>query len=99
MKLLPDSIPCLIGAFALSGCGEPSSSYSLPPVGTATDLTAYRGEPAAQVETSIRALGYERVRTSDTTAFWFNRETGACARIETNEGRYTAIDMLPAQDC
>ncbi|TMV08909.1 hypothetical protein FGK63_07255 [Ruegeria sediminis] len=99
MKLLPGSIPCLVGAMALSGCDTPAPSASLPPVGTATDLTAYQGEPAAQLETSIRALGYERVRTNDTTAFWFNRETGACARIETNEGRYTAIDMLPAQDC
>jgi hypothetical protein len=47
----------------------------------------------------IQNLGYERVRTKGLTAYWFNRETGACAAITTSEGRYSNIEMLPAEDC
>ncbi len=39
----------------------------------------------------IQNLGYELVRTDGLTGFWFNRGTGACARITTSEGRYSNV--------
>ncbi len=45
------------------------------------------------------ALGYELIRTERLTAWWFNRDTGACARIKTSDGRYSDVPMLPAEDC
>ena len=47
----------------------------------------------------IQALGYELIRTDGLTAFWFNRSTGACARIATDQGRYADVTMLAFDEC
>ena len=86
----------------LAACDEaPSSAPSTgqPAVGSATDLTAFEGARAGQAEMGIQNLGYELIRSEGLTSFWFNRDTGACARITTAEGRYSEVTMLPAGDC
>ncbi len=88
---------------AVAGCVETSSptapSTDQPSVGSSTDLSAFEGARAGQAEMGIQNLGYELIRTDGLTAFWFNRSTGACARIATADGRYSDVTMLPAADC
>ncbi len=88
---------------AVAGCVETSSPTApptgQPSVGSSTDLTAFEGARAGQAEMGIQNLGYELIRTDGLTAFWFNRGTGACARITTSDGRYSDVAMLPAEDC
>ncbi len=85
---------------ALSGCVDTSSpATQQPSVGSSSDLTAFEGARAGQAEMGIQNLGYELIRTEGLTAFWFNRSTGACARITTSDGRYSDVTMLPAGDC
>ena len=97
------SIKFAIGAAALlglAGCEEASSPEpGQPSVGSSSDLTAFEGARAGQAEMGIQNLGYELIRTEGLTAFWFNRDTGACARITTSDGRYSDVTMLPAEDC
>lgn len=90
----------LIGITALAGCMEDTgSTTSTPAVGSSSDLSSFQGARAGQAEMGIQSLGYEAVRTEGLTTWWFNRSTGACARIVTSDGRYSQVDMLPAQDC
>lgn len=87
-------------ALPLAACVQESTpSTSLPQTGSSTDLSSFQGARAGQAENGIRALGYENVRSEGLTNYWFNRSTGACARIVTAEGRYSSVTMLPAQDC
>ena len=30
---------------------------------------------------------------------WWNAKTGVCVKVHVSQGRYRAIDMLPAADC
>ncbi len=83
----------------LAACVEETPQPGLPALGSATDLTAFQGARAGQAEMGITNLGYELIRTEGLTAYWFNRSTGACARIVTGDGRYQSVTMLPAQDC
>lgn len=88
------------GLMALSGCVEVAPAEpGVPSVGSKYDLSAFEGARAGQAEMGIMALGYEAVRYKGLTAFWLNRETGACARITTADGRYSNIKMLPTGDC
>ncbi|SEA99381.1 hypothetical protein [Rubrimonas cliftonensis] len=105
----------LIGGFAaiaaLAGCvvatdggtaqQQPATpqAESVPAVGSASDLSAFQGARAGQSEMGIQNLGYEPVRMQGLTTWWFNRQTGACARIRTANGRYEEVTMLPAEDC
>ncbi len=86
---------------ALMGCVEeaPYVGSSMPTIGSSTDVTAFEGVGAGQGEGGLQALGYEAIRTQGLTTWWFNRETGACARIRTSDGRYAVVTMLPAGDC
>ena len=70
-----------------------------PAVGSSTDVTDFEGARAGQAEGGLQALGYEPVRTEGLTTFWYNYDTGACARIRTSNGRYSDVTMLPAGDC
>ena len=90
-----------IAALGLAACDAPSPSPdpAQPAVGSSTDLTAFEGARAGQAEMGIQNLGYELVRSEGLTSFWFNRTTGACARITTTDGRYSDVTMLPAEDC
>ena len=86
----------------LAGCveeAEYSEASSLPAVGSASDLSSFEGARAGQAEMGIQNLGYQAVRTEGLTTWWFNRATGACARVVTADGRYSEIDMLPAGNC
>jgi len=91
---------CLVAIASAAGCATTTTtSPGQPAVGSSTDLAAFEGARAGQAEMGIQNLGYELVRTEGLTAYWFNRQTGACAAITTSEGRYSNIDMLPAEDC
>jgi hypothetical protein len=101
----------LLAAAALIGLGgcvvennpQPAPSQppatSAPTVGSASDLSSFEGARAGQAEMGVTNLGYEPTRTEGLTTWWFNRETGACARITTSDGRYSDVTMLPAEDC
>ncbi len=90
-----------LAVIGLSACDEPSPSTApgQPAVGSSSDLSAFEGARAGQAELGIQNLGYELIRSEGLTSYWFNRDTGACARITTAEGRYSDVTMLPAQDC
>ena len=51
------------------------------------------------IATGANVAIYELIGTEGLPAYWFNRSTGACARITTSDGRYSDVTMLPAQDC
>lgn len=94
----------IMGAAALTlvaGCVEETATpeQGMPSVGSAYDLSAFEGARAGQAEGGIRALGYEPIRSEGLTTYYFNRSTGACARITTSDGRYSDVTMLPAEDC
>ncbi len=90
-----------ISALGLAACDTPSPSTEpgQPTVGSSTDLTAFEGARAGQAEMGMQNLGYELIRSEGLTSFWFNRDTGSCARITTADGRYSDVTMLPAEDC
>ena len=88
----------IILAGSLAACTSDSTSTA-PSVGSSSDLSAFEGAKAGQAEMGIQNLGYERIRSQGLTSYWFNRSTGACARIVTSDGRYSDIKMLPSGDC
>ena len=84
----------------LSACVEErGAAGGRPQVGNEHDLSSFQGARAGQAEGGLMTLGYEPIRTTGLTTWWFNRSTGACAQIVTSNGRYTSISMLPAEDC
>ena len=84
---------------ALAACDATSTAPGPLAMDEAADLASFEGARAGQAEMGIQNLGYELVRTEGLTAFWFNRETGACPRITTSQGRYSDVTMLPSGDC
>ncbi len=97
-------IKLTLGAFALAGlagCMETAAPVETgrPAVGSEYDLSSFQGAKAGQAEMGIMNLGYERIRSKGLTSWYFNRDTGACARITTSNGRYSEVTMLPAEDC
>ncbi|QPZ91012.1 hypothetical protein [Thioclava electrotropha] len=84
------------GGGAMDGAPQESG---MPSVGSPTDLTDFVGAPAGQAEGGLQALGFDSIRSEGLTTFWFNRETGACAKITTSDGKFSEITMLPAEDC
>lgn len=89
----------LLATLSLSACAEDSGLSSAPAVGNSSDLSSFEGAKAGQAEMGIQNLGFEPVRSEGLTTWWFNRDTGACARITTSDGRYADVDMLPTGDC
>jgi hypothetical protein len=91
------------GLVMLAACvedtGSSTPSAGMPAVGSSTDVTAFKGAGAGQAEGGLRALGYENIRSEGLTSYWFNRETGACARITTSNGVYSDVTMLAADEC
>ena len=75
------------------------AASAAPTVGSPTDVSSFEGARAGQAEGGLRNLGYEPIRSEGLTTWWFNRASGACARIRTANGRYEEVTMLPAQDC
>ncbi len=94
-------IAALLGAtvLPLAACVEDTGTAGTPAVGNAYDLSSFQGARAGDAEMGIRALGFEQIRYNGLTSWWFNRDTGACARITTSQGRYSEVTMLPAEDC
>lgn len=88
-----------VASLPLVACDAGTVSRGAPAVGSATDLSSFVGARAGQAEMGLQNLGYDAVRTEGLTAFWFNRATGACARIVTGDGRYQSVTMIPAEDC
>ena len=88
---------------AIAGCvedtGASAPAAGQPSVGSSSDVSSFEGARAGQAEGGLRALGYEPIRSEGLTTYWFNRSTGACARITTSDGRYSDVTMLPAEDC
>jgi len=72
---------------------------SAPTVGSSSDLSSFEGARAGQAEMGIQSLGFELIRSEGLTSYWLNKDTGACARITTSEGRYSDVPMLPSGDC
>jgi len=95
------TIAPLLALAAFAGCVETADTAPAgrPAVGSPTDLTAFEGARAGDAEMGIIALGFEQIRYEGLTSWYFNRDTGACARITTSEGRYSDVTMLPAGDC
>lgn len=89
----------VLAMVALTACVDDGASVGQPSVGNSSDLSSFEGARAGQAEMGIQNLGYELVRTEGLTAYWFNRSTGACARVVTADGRYSSVDMLPSGDC
>jgi hypothetical protein len=98
---MPMKYPALtLAAFTLLACDDAATTAtSSPAVGSASDLSSFEGARAGQAEMGIQTLGYEAIRSEGLTTWWFNRQTGACARITTSDGRYSDVTMLPAEDC
>ncbi|WP_254442665.1 hypothetical protein [Ruegeria arenilitoris] len=90
-----------VAALGLAACDTPSTSIKpgQPAIGSSSDLTAFEGARAGQAEMGIQNLGYELIRSEGLTSFWSNRDSGACARITTADGRYSDVTMLPSEDC
>ncbi|WP_245306324.1 hypothetical protein [Roseovarius aestuariivivens] len=82
------------GGGAMAGSEE-----AAPSAGSPSDVTGFVGARAGQAEGGLAALGFEAIRSEGLTTFWFNRDTGACARITTSDGVFSDIEMLPAEDC
>ncbi len=99
MKTTLKSIVCLAAITPIAACVEETGTAGRPAVGSEYDLSQFQGARAGQAEMGIQNLGYELIRTEGLTAYWFNRSTGACARIVTSDGRYSSVTMLPADDC
>lgn len=89
----------VVALIPLTACVEDTGSSGTPAVGTSSDLSAFQGARAGQAEMGITNLGYELVRTEGLTQFWFNRSTGACARLVVGDGRYQSVTNVPPGDC
>ncbi len=98
MKIMT-TIVALASLIVLSACVQDSGSPGQSSVGTSSDLSSFVGARAGQAEMGIQNLGYELIRTDGLTGYWFNRQSGSCAAITTADGRYSSINMLPAEDC
>ncbi len=85
--------------FGAAACQEVDTTVGTPSVGSSSDLSSFEGAKAGQAEMGIQSLGYELIRSEGLTSYWFNRGTGACARITTSDGRYSDVTMLPSGDC
>lgn len=81
------------------------SGPSAQPVsgGTAADLSDLVGAKAGQAEGELNRRGYQYAKgtTSGDTKYgaWFNKSTGRCVMVRTEQGRYRSIVNAPASDC
>lgn len=109
MRVMP-----LIAGFALLGllaaCGgqtaapaQPAPATAAPAagpsVGSATDVTSFKGARAGQAEGGLARLGYAPARTQGLTTWWLNSGSGACARMTTADGRFSDVRMVPVAEC
>ena len=64
-----------------------------------TGLESFEGARAGQAEMGIQALGYEIVENQGLTNLWYNKMTGQCYAVTTNQGRYASIKARDASEC
>lgn len=92
-SLLP---PALLLAAIISTA--PAHAQSTPP-----DLSDLVGARGAGGETQLQARGYSfvTVNTVGTTkwSFWWSDRQRQCVQIATSDGRYSAIQRVPDQNC
>ncbi len=80
-------------------CLATVTAYAQPPA----DVEDLVGARAAGGETQMQARGYSFVRVNTVRdqkwSFWWNERTQQCASISTMDGRYAAINKVPAANC
>ncbi len=64
------------------------------------DLVGARGSSG---ETQMEARGYQYVKGNtvrgEKWGFWWSQEQGECVQVATSDGRYSAIQSVPAANC
>ena len=86
-----------MAAIALSGSA--ASALAQAPSGL-SDLVGIRGSSG---ETQMEARGYALIKTipvrDQKWSYWWSRDQGQCVQVATSDGRYSAINQVPAQNC
>ncbi|OYX93277.1 MAG: hypothetical protein B7X90_17130 [Novosphingobium sp. 17-62-19] len=90
--------PIVIAALLASTAHvQTASAQGVPEL---ADLVGARG---AGGETQLQARGYEATNSSTVGdqryTFWWNQRKGQCVSVATMEGRYSAIQPVPAGNC
>jgi len=109
---MPRTLLLIAVPLALAGCGGPPAApapagpvaaAAPPPAGarpaSGSDVTAFRGAPAASGALGLRTFGFEPAGRRAGAERWENRATGACAEVVSEGGRFTSVVMLPAGTC
>ncbi|WP_138465003.1 hypothetical protein [Poseidonocella sp. HB161398] len=106
MTLLKASAGLGLALFALAACepmaqmtGGGGSGGGLSSGGSGTDLTPFQGRAVEGSAGPISGLGFEKTRDSGGVAYWYNSMTAACARMETGDGVYQSVVMVPHGEC
>jgi hypothetical protein len=70
---------------------------------TPSDLGDLVGARGSSGETQMQARGYAFVKTTTVRdakwSYWWSRDQGQCVQIATSDGRYSAINLVPAPNC
>lgn len=87
----------LMGIVLLAACAAPASAQTPADVADLVDARAAGGE------TQLEARGYRFITVNtvrDTKwSFWWNERRRQCVSVATNDGRYSAIESVPAANC
>ncbi|WP_185830072.1 MULTISPECIES: hypothetical protein [Stenotrophomonas] len=88
-------VPAVIGVLlAVAGGASAQTPSAL------ADLVGARGSSG---ETQLEARGYQFVKSNTVRdqkwAFWWSRDQAQCVQIATSDGRYSAIQSVPAANC
>lgn len=90
--------PVFAAVFAVALSGAAAVRAQTPP-----DLDDLVGARGAGGETQMQARGYQQVRATrvrdQSWTFWWSDVQRACVAIATTDGRYAAINGIPAQNC
>jgi hypothetical protein len=93
----------VIVTFASSPGNSNSGAGSYRAGETASDLADLVGAKAGQAEGELERRGYSYATgsTSGSAKYssWYNRSTGRCVMIRTEEGRYQSIVQTSPTDC
>jgi hypothetical protein len=93
----------VIVTFSAAPSTHPQGSSNYRAGETAHDLADLVGAKAGQAEGELERRGYSYAKgsTSGNAKFssWYNRSTGRCVMIRTEEGRYQSIVQTGPVDC
>jgi hypothetical protein len=88
-----------IAALSLILFGIPAITYAQTP----NDVRDLVGARAAGGETQLQARGYRFLRTNTVGdqkwSFWWSDLQRQCVSVTTDNGRYSAINQVPGQNC